>query len=157
MSRYPITPATIFLDKAGAEYTKHHYDYQKSGAVIAAELLGVDPHAVIKSLVMEDDERKPFIVLMHADVEVSLKNLARELGTKKVSTSSVRDAQRHTGFMVGGISPFGTKRKMPVFIENSILELPYLYINGGRRGFILGMKPSTVYKLLEAQIVEAAG
>jgi Cys-tRNA(Pro) deacylase len=156
LSRYPTTPATIFLDEAKAEYTKHSYDYRKSGAVIAAEQMGVDPHAVIKTLVMEDEERKPFIVLMHAEKEVSLKELARELGVKYVSTCSVHDAQRYSGYIVGGISPFGTRRELPVFMEKSILELPYLYVNGGRRGFILGMKPSAPYRLLDAQIIEAA-
>ena len=156
MSRNSTTPATSFLDEAEAEYTKHCYDYRKSGAVIAAEHMGVDPHAVIKTLVMEDDERNPFIVLMHAEKEVSLKELARELDVKKVFTCSVHDAQRYTGYMVGGISPFGTKRQLPVFMEKSILELPYLYVNGGRRGFILGMKPGTLIMILDARIIEAA-
>jgi len=154
--RYPTTPGTIFLDEEEAEYTKHNYDYRKSGAVIAAEIMGVDPHMVLKTLVMEDEERNPFIVLMHAEIEVSLKELARELGVKNVSTCNVRDAQRYTGFLVGGISPFGTKRRLPVFVEKSIMELPYLYINGGRRGFILGMKPGTLYELLDARLIEAA-
>ena len=156
MVRYPTTPATIFLDEEEAEYTKHFYDYRKSGAVIAAEIMGVDPHVVIKTLVMEDEERNPFIVLMHAELDVSLKELARELNVKNVTTCSVRDAQRHTGYMVGGISPFGTKRKLSVYVEKSITELHYLYINGGRRGFILGMKPSTMNKLLDAKIIEVA-
>jgi len=156
LTRYPTTPATIFLDENEAEYTKHSYHYRKSGAVIAAEIMGVDPHTVIKTLVMEDEERNPFIVLMHAEFDVSLKELARELGVKNVSTCSVRDAQRYTGFLVGGISPFGTKRRLPVFVERSIMDLPYLYINGGRRGVILGMKPGTLYELLDARLIETA-
>lgn len=156
MPRHPTTLATVFLDDAKAEYTEHSYDYRKSGAVLAAELMGVDAHAVIKTLVMEDEERNPFIVLMHGEKEVSLKDLARELGVKNVSTCSVRDTQRYTGYMVGGISPFGTRRELPVYMERSILDLPYLYINGGRRGFILGMEPSTLSMLLDPKIIEAA-
>jgi Cys-tRNA(Pro) deacylase len=156
LPRHPTTPATVFLDDAKAEYTEHSYNYRKSGAVLGAELMGVDAHAVIKTLVMEDEDRNPFIVLMHGEKEVSLKDLARELGVKNVSTCSVRDAQRYTGYMVGGISPFGTRRELPVYMERSILDLPYMYINGGRRGFILGMKPSTLSMLLDPKIIEAA-
>jgi len=154
--KYPATPATVFLDEKVAKYTKHNYDYRKSGAVIAAKLIDVDPISVIKTLVMEDDEHNPFIILMHADKEVSLKELARELNVKNVTTCSIKDSQRYTGYMIGGISPFGTRRELPVYIERSILDLPYLYINGGRRGFILGIKPSTVYRLLKTKIVETA-
>jgi Cys-tRNA(Pro) deacylase len=156
LGKYPTTPATIFLDEKRAEYTKHSYDYRKSGAMIAAELMDVDPNSVIKTLVMEDDKNNPFLILMHANKEVSLKVLARELDVKNVATCSIKDAHRYTGYMIGGISPFGTRRELPVYIERSILDLPYLYINGGRRGFILGMKPSTIYRLLNTKIVETA-
>jgi Cys-tRNA(Pro) deacylase len=146
---YPVTPATRRLDEAGAEYTRHLYDYRKSGAVAAARQMGVDEHAVVKTLVMEDDEENPFIVLMHGEKEVSLKELAREVGARNVETSSRRDAQRLTGYTVGGISPFATRRPLQVYVQSTILELPYLYINAGRRGFVVGMKPETLVHLLD--------
>jgi Cys-tRNA(Pro) deacylase len=154
--RYPVTPATSLLDQRGAEYTKHQYDYMKKGATVAAQLMGVDPHAVVKTLVMVDDQGNPMIVLMHAEKEVSLKELARQTGARNVSTAQVRDAERLTGYSVGGISPFATKRSMPVYVQRSILELPYLYINGGRRGFILGMKPAMLTDILGATPVDVA-
>ena len=144
------------LDQAGAEYTTLSYEYTQSGAVVAAERLGISPHAVIKTLVMQDEEGNPLIVLMHGELEVSLKALARQLGVKNVQTVSKRDAQRLTGYMVGGISPFGTRRRLPVYAERSIMELPFLYINGGRRGFILGMKPSILQELLKPTLVDVA-
>lgn len=118
--------------------------------------MGVDPHAVIKTLVMMDDQGDPMIVLMHAENEVSLKELARQTGARNVSTAPVRDAERLTGYSVGGISPFATRRALPVFIQRTILELTYLYINGGRRGFILGMKPDTLVEVLDATPVDVA-
>ena len=147
--RYPVTPATRRLDEAGAEYTRHLYDYRKSGAVAAARQMGVDEHAVVKTLVMEDDEGNPFIVLMHGEKEVSLKELAREVGARNVETTSRRDAQRLTGYTVGGISPFATRRPLPVYVQSTILELPILYINAGRRGYVVGMKPETLVRLLD--------
>jgi Cys-tRNA(Pro) deacylase len=154
--RFPVTLATQMLDKAGVEYTKHLYDYKKSGAVVAAEMMGVEPYATVKTLVFEDDMKNPFIVLMHGDREVSLKELARQLGVKNVSTCSVRDAQRYTGYMVGGISPFGTRRELTTYVQRTILELPYIYINAGRRGFIAGMKPDFLVDLLDAKLVDVA-
>jgi Cys-tRNA(Pro) deacylase len=153
---FPVTPATQMLDKAGVEYTKHLYDYKKSGAVVAADMMGVDPHATVKTLVFEDNERNPFIVLMHGDREVSLKELVRQVEAKNVSTCSVGDAQRYTGYMVGGISPFATRRKLDVYVQSSILDLSYIYINAGRRGFIAGMKPHILVDLLDAKPVEVA-
>jgi len=147
--RYPVTPATRRLDESGAEYTRHLYDYRKSGAVAAARQMGVDEHAVVKTLVMEDDEGNPFIVLMHGEKEVSLKELARTVGARNVETTSRRDAQRLTGYTVGGISPFATRRPLPVYVQSTILELPYLYINAGRRGYVVGMKPETLVRLLD--------
>lgn len=155
-NRYPVTPATTLLDQRGAEYTKHQYDYRKKGATAAAQLMGVDPHAVIKTLVMMDDQGDPMIVLMHAENEVSLKELARQTGARNVSTAPVRDAERLTGYSVGGISPFATRRALPVFIQKTILELAYLYINGGRRGFILGMTPDTLVEVLTSTPVDVA-
>jgi Cys-tRNA(Pro) deacylase len=154
--RHPVTPATTLLDQRSAEYTKHQYDYTKKGATIAAQLMGVDPHAVIKTLVMTDDRGNPMIVLMHAEKEVSLKELTRQTGAKNVSTAPVRDAERLTGYSVGGISPFATRRPISIYVQRSILELPYLYINGGRRGFILGMTPCTLTEILGATPVDVA-
>ena len=156
MVRYPTTPATLFLDEKGVKYTKHYYDYIKSGAALAANSMEVEPKAVIKTLVMEDYENRPFLMLMHADRKVSLKEMARELGKKNVSTCSVRDAQRYTGYMVGGISPFGTRSELPIYMERTILDLPYIYINGGRRGFILGMSPEIIINTLNVTIVEVS-
>jgi Cys-tRNA(Pro) deacylase len=154
--RFPVTPATRQLDEAGAEYTKHLYDYRESGALAAARQMGVDEHVVVKTLVMEDDAGNPFIVLMHGEKEVSLKELARAMGAKNVETTSRRDAQRLTGYTVGGISPFGSRRSLPVYVQSTILELPYLYINAGRQGFIVGMKPATLVNLLDPVPVDVA-
>jgi len=156
MTKFPVTPATTLLDSVGAEYTKNLYDYNKSGAVAAAEIMQVDEHAMIKTLVMEDSDHKPFIVLMHGEKETSLKDLARQIDTKNVRTASISDAQKYTGYMVGGISPFGTRRELKVYAEKTILDLPYIYINGGRRGFILGMKPETLIKILDPTPVNVA-
>jgi Cys-tRNA(Pro) deacylase len=153
---YPVTPATAVLNQRGAEYTKHQYDYRKKGATIAAQLMGVDPHSVIKTLVMMDDQGTPMIVLMHAEKEVSLKELARQIGSRNVSPAAVKDAERITGYSVGGISPFATRRALPVYVQRTILELPYLYINGGRRGFILGMTPDALVDVLGATPVDVA-
>jgi len=156
LPRYPVTPATAFLDEAGVEYTKHLYDYRESGAVAAARQMGVSEHAVVKTLVMEDDAGNPFIVLMHGEKEVSLKELARVMDAKNVKTTTVRDAQRLTGYTVGGISPFGARRRLPVYVQSTILDLPYLYVNAGRRGFIVGMKPEALVSLLDPQPVDVA-
>ena len=156
MAKFPATPATKLLDSLDVEYTKHLYDYKKSGAVAAAELMGLPEHAMIKTLVMETNEKKPLVILMHGEKETSLKELARQAGVRNVSTVSVKDAQKYTAYMVGGISPFGTRRKLPVYVEETILELDYLYINGGRRGFILGMKPDVLVKALNPTPVDVA-
>jgi len=156
MPKYPVTPATKLLDSLGIEYTKHLYDYHRSGAVAAAKIMQVDPHTMIKTLVMEDNEHTPFIMLMHGEKETSLKDLARQIAKKNVRTVSVKDAQRYTGYMVGGISPFGTRRSLKVYAEKTILDLPYIYINGGRRGFILGMKPEVLKQVLNVTPVSVA-
>jgi len=156
MPKFPVTQATLMLDEYEAEYTKHLYDYRKSGALAAAEIMDVSEHAMIKTLVMEDSDHKPFIILMHGEKSTSLKDLARQLNTKNVKAVSIKDAQKYTGYMVGGISPFGTKRDLKVYAEKTILDLPYIYINGGRRGFILGMKPETLIKLLNPIPVHVA-
>ena len=156
MPKFPVTQATLLLDEKRVEYTKHLYDYSKSGAVAAAEIMDVSEHAMIKTLIMEDSDHKPFIILMHGEKETSLKDLARQLDTKNVKTVSIKDAQKYSGYIVGGISPFGTKRKLKVYAEKTILDLPYIYINGGRRGFILGMKPETLISILDVMPVHVA-
>lgn len=156
MTKYPVTSATKLLDSIGVEYTKYLYNYKKSGAVAAADTMQVNEHAVIKTLVMEDDYGKPFIILMHGEKKTSLKELARELNTKNVKTVSIKDAQRYTGYVVGGISPFGTRRELKVYTERTILDLSYIYVNGGRRGFILGMKPDVMVKVLDSTMVNVA-
>jgi Cys-tRNA(Pro) deacylase len=156
MAKYPATLATRFLDSQGVQYTKHLYDYSKSGAVAAAKLMDLPEHAMIKTLIMEDNGKKPFIILMHGEKRTSLKDLARQIGVKNVSSVSVKDAQRYTGYNVGGISPFGTKRDLKVHVEVTILDLDYLYINGGRRGFILGMTPAVLVQVLDPVPVRVA-
>ncbi len=156
MAKFPVTLATRFLDSLEIKYTKHLYDYTKSAAVAAAELMDLPEHAMIKTLVMEDNGKKPFIILMHGEKRTSLKDLARQIGVKNVSSVSVKDAQRYTGYNVGGISPFGTKRDLKVHVEATILDLDYLYINGGRRGFILGMTPAVLVQALDPVPVRVA-
>ena len=156
MTKFPVTPGTKLLDSMEIEYTKHLYDYTKSGAVAAAEFMDLPEHAMIKTLVMETNEKKPLIILMHGEKNTRLKDLARQMGVKNVSTVSVKDAQKYTAYMVGGISPFGTRRQLPVYVEKTILELDYLYINGGKRGFILGMKPDVLVKVLNPTPVHVA-
>ena len=151
--RFPVTPATILLRKKNVEFEEHFYDYQRSGAVIAAYQMGVDEHSTIKTLVMEDENGHPLIMLMHGDREVSTKKLAKQLGAKKVSPCSPRDAQRHTGYNVGGISPFGTRKKLPIYVEETILDLPLIYINAGRRGYIISMRPNELVRVLNPTLV----
>lgn len=148
MNKYPMTPAIKILEEENIKFIKHIYDYQKSGAKIAASKLGVDRHLVVKTLVMYDNDYNPFIILMHADQKVSLKKLARQLRVKKIHTMDKNDAEKYTGYNTGGISPFGIKRKLPVYVEESILDLPKLYINAGRRGFLVEMNPKDLIKLL---------
>lgn len=154
--RFPVTPATTYLDKLGVTYTKHTYDYLKKGSNIAANGLGVDLHEVVKTLIMHRDSGEPIVVLQHGDKEVSLKDLARQIGAKNVESCEVKDAQRHTGYLVGGISPFGAKRQMPVYAEESILHLPKLYINGGQRGFVIEITPTEIQKALEIIPIKVA-
>ncbi|NKI95456.1 Cys-tRNA(Pro) deacylase [Rhizobacter sp. SG703] len=152
------TPATQLLRKHGIAFTEHLYDYvEHGGTTESARQLGVDEHQVVKTLVMEDETAAPLIVLMHGDRQVSTKNLARQIGAKKVTPCKPEVAQRHSGFLVGGTSPFGTRKAMPVYVEASILELPGLYINGGRRGYLVGIAPSVLTGLLGAKPVQCAG
>ncbi|MDX9706608.1 MAG: Cys-tRNA(Pro) deacylase [Azospira sp.] len=153
----PETPATRFLRKHGIAHSNHLYDYETHGGTrVSARELNVDEHAVVKTLVMEDEQAKPLIVLMHGDRKVSTKELARQIGCKKVEPCKPEVANRHTGFLVGGTSPFGTKKPMPVFIETSILDLPLIYINGGRRGYLVGVHPHDILRVLQAQPVNVA-
>ena len=146
--KFPTTPATTYLDSLGISYEKHQYDYARKGSDVAAEGLGVPLHDVVKTLIMQKDDGEPIVVLMHGDKEVSLKDLARQISAKNVSSAEVKDAQRFTGYMVGGISPFGTRRAMPVYVEETILGLPRFFINGGQRGFILEMVPNELNRAL---------
>ena len=153
----PETPATKFLHKHRIAHSNHLYEYEEHGGTkVSSRELNVAEHAVVKTLVMEDDEKKPLIVLMHGDRKVSTKELARQIGCKKVEPCKPEVANRHTGFLVGGTSPFGTKKAMPVFIEKSILELPLIYINGGRRGFLVALDPQEILRTLHPKCVEAA-
>ncbi len=154
--RFPLTRAITVLQEAGVEYREHLYDYRRSGTRVAAEALGVDEHAMIKTIVMEDEDRRPFIILMHGDKEVSTKKLARVLNVKSVAPCSPRDAQRYTGYMVGGISPFGIRRELPIYVEETVLGLPRLYINAGRRGFLVEMKPVELSRVLKPKSVNVA-
>ncbi|CAB3635280.1 MAG: Cys-tRNA(Pro) deacylase [Achromobacter sp.] len=151
------TPATQFLKQHKVAYTEHTYDYiDHGGAGEAARQLGLDPHAVVKTLVMEDESAKPLIVVMHGDREVSTKNLARQAGLKKVEPCKPDVAQRHSGYQVGGTSPFGTRKKMPVWVEAEVLQYPVVYINGGRRGYLVGIDPNVLVSLLGAKPVTVA-
>lgn len=153
----PVTPAIRFLRQHQAQYTDHLYDYEEhGGTAVSARELGVDEHAVIKTLVMEDDQRQPLIVLMHGDREVSTKQLARDLGRRSVQPCTPEVAQKHSGYLVGGTSPFGTHKPMPVYVEGSILDLPRIYINGGKRGYLVGIDPKEILRLLHATPVHVA-
>ena len=151
------TPATSFLKQKGVAFGEHPYPYvEKGGTAASASALGVDEHAVVKTLVMEDEDKKPLIVLMHGDREVSTKNLARQLGKKTVSPCKPEVAERHSGYQVGGTSPFGTRKAMPIYVEKTILDLERIYINGGRRGFLVSIAPSVLVETLGAKPVSVA-
>jgi len=151
------TPATQWLRRHGVAFSEHPYDYvEHGGTAESARQLGVDEHAVVKTLVMQDDKAQPLIVLMHGDRQVSTKNLARALGAKSVDPCSVEVAQRHSGYLVGGTSPFGPRKAMPVCVQASVLALPRIWINGGRRGFLVGIDPAVLSGLLGARAVDCA-
>ena len=153
----PETPATKFLRQHRIAHSNHLYDYEEHGGTrVSSRELNVDEHAVIKTLVMEDEAAKPLIVLMHGDCKVSTKELARQIGRKKIEPCKPEVANRHTGFLVGGTSPFGTKKPMPICIEKTILDLPLIYINGGRRGFLVGVHPHDLMRALSPTVVEVA-
>jgi Cys-tRNA(Pro) deacylase len=151
------TPATQLLRGAGVAFTEHVYDYvEHGGTAESARQLGWPEHAVVKTLVMQNERAEPLIVLMHGDRQVSTKNLARAIGAKSVEPCQPEVAQRHSGYLVGGTSPFGTRKAMPVYVEESVLALPTLLINGGRRGYLVGLKPQVLVSLLQAQPVHCA-
>ena len=151
MSAIPV------LRKHDVSFTEHEYRYEeRGGTAVSSRELGVDEHSVIKTLVMEDENKKPLVVLMHGDREVSTKNLARQIGAKTVSPCAPDVAQRHTGYMVGGTSPFGTRKPLPVYMEKTIAELDRLYINGGRRGLLVSMSPADLIRVLSPTLVDAA-
>lgn len=151
------TPATQLLRARGIVFTEHPYEYlEHGGAQHSAAVLGFDPFTVVKTLVMQDQDARPLLVLMHGNRTVSTKNLARQIGAKSVEPCKPEVANRHSGYLVGGTSPFGTKRDMPVYIESTVLDLPKIAINGGRRGYLVGIDPQVCVALLGAQPVQCA-
>jgi len=157
MERVSETPATALLRQHGVAFTEHPYDYlEHGGAQHSAKVLGMDPFTVVKTLVMQDQDARPLLVLMHGNRKVSTKNLARQIGAKSVAPCAPEVANRHSGYLVGGTSPFGTRRQMPVYIEETILGLERIAINGGRRGYLVGIDPQVCVKLLAAKPVQCA-
>jgi Cys-tRNA(Pro) deacylase len=152
--KFPVTPAVRVLRAEKVEFTPHLYAYEdKGGTAVCARELGFPEHAIIKTLVMEDDQGSPLIILMHGDQQVSTKELARVLAVKSVQPCSPETASRLTGYLVGGTSPFGTKRELPVYLEETILPLPQIYINGGKRGFLVGISPKDAVRVLRPTLV----
>jgi Cys-tRNA(Pro) deacylase len=151
------TPATALLRQQGVSFTEHPYEYlEHGGAQHSAQVLGMDPFSVVKTLIMQDQDAKPLVVLMHGNRKVSTKNLARQVGRKSIEPCAPEVANRHSGYLVGGTSPFATRRAMPVFIEETILALPRICINGGRRGYLVGIDPQVCVQLLGARPVNCA-
>jgi Cys-tRNA(Pro) deacylase len=154
---YPVTMAIRVLRQNKVEFSSHLYAYEERGGTrVSSAQLGVDEHAVIKTLIFEDDAKKPLCVLMHGDREVSAKNLARHIGTKSVAPCAPDVADRHSGYQVGGTSPFGLKRAMPIYCEAGIAQLPRIWINGGARGFLVGLAPADLVRVLEPTLVSVA-
>ena len=156
-TRVADTQATVFLKAHHVAYTEHEYEYvERGGTEVSAQSLGVTEHEVVKTLVMQDEDGKPLIVLMHGDRKVSTKNLARQAGRKSVEPCKPEVAQRHTGYQVGGTSPFGMKKPLPVYVERSILELPEIYINAGRRGLLVKIRSADLARVLDLSPVDVA-
>lgn len=152
-----VTSAVRVLRGEKVAFSDHYYNYEERGGTShPARELGLDEHSVIKTLIMEDDSRNPMIVLMHGDRQVSTKELARSIGVKSVTPCSPETATKHSGYMVGGTSPFGTRKKMPVYMEETILQLPEMYINGGRRGYLVGLSPTDAVRILKPALVSVA-
>lgn len=157
MSKHSETPATTVLKAHQVAYTEHVYEYvEHGGTSVSSSALGVDEHHVVKTLIFEDDKRAPLCVLMHGDCKVSTKELARQIGAKRVAPCKPEDAHRHSGYMVGGCSPFGLRKPMPIYIEASILALERIFINGGRRGFLVGLAPAEVVRVVSPKMVNVA-
>ena len=157
MSKHSETPATMVLRQHGVTYTEHIYDYvEHGGTAVSSSSLGVDEHHVVKTLIFEDERRQPLCALMHGDRKVSTKELARQIGAKRVAPCKPEDATRHSGYMVGGCSPFGLRKPMPVFMEKTILDLDRILINGGKRGFLVGMAPADVVRVVSPTLVNVA-
>lgn len=153
----PVTAAVRALRAAGVSFSDHLYNYEeKGGTAVSSRELGVDEHCVIKTLVMENDAKQPLIVLMHGDRQVSTKELARQIGVRSVEPCRPEVAQKHTGYLVGGTSPFGVRRQMPVYVEESILSLPLIYLNGGKRGYLVGLTPAELQRVLQPTPVRVA-
>ncbi|MDY0385192.1 Cys-tRNA(Pro) deacylase [Trichlorobacter sp.] len=153
----PVTAAVRALRAAGVGFSDHLYNYEeKGGTAVSSRELGVDEHCVIKTLVMENDAKQPLIVLMHGDRQVSTKELARQIGVRSVEPCRPEVAQKHTGYLVGGTSPFGVRRQMPVYVEESILSLPLIYLNGGKRGYLVGLTPAELQRVLQPTPVRVA-
>ena len=156
-AKTPVTPAVRALRAAGIAFTDHLYEYEeKGGTAVSARELGVDEHSVIKTLVMEDEHRNPIVVLMHGDCQVSTKELARSLNVKAIEPCSPETANRHTGYIVGGTSPFGMRKPLPVYMERTVLDLSRIYVNGGKRGYLVGVSPSDAQKVLQPTLVNVA-
>ena len=154
-NKLPVTPAIRVLRAAEISFTNHPYVYEvRGGTAVSARELGVDEHSIVKTLIMEDERKNPLIVLMHGDLEVSTKELARFLNVKTITPCDPDTAARHSGYLVGGTSPFGTRKTMPVYLEETILELPKIYINGGKRGYLVGLDPKDLVKLLNPVLVK---
>ena len=152
-----VTPATALLAKHGVAFTEHYFEYvEHGGTSVSSSALGVPEHNVVKTLIMETDKGEPLVVLMHGDRKVSTKELARAAGAKRIAPCKPEDAQRHSGYLVGGTSPFGTRKAMPVYLERSVLSLERMYINGGRRGYLLGMEPAVLTRVLAPVLVDVA-
>ena len=157
MSKSSETPATSTLRQHGVPYTEHVYDYVEHGGTgVSSAALGVDEHHVVKTLIFENDKRQPLCVLMHGDRKVSTKELARQIGVKRVAPCTPEDAHRHSGYQVGGCSPFGLRKPMPLYMEKSILDIARIFINGGKRGFLVGMPPQEIVRVVKPELVSVA-
>ncbi|SFF98045.1 Cys-tRNA(Pro) deacylase [Desulfotomaculum arcticum] len=153
-SKFPVTTAIRALREANAVYQDHLYNYEeKGGTAVSSRELGVDEHYMIKTIVMEDENNNPLICLMHGDAEISTKQLARTIGVKSISPCTPETANKHTGYLVGGTSPFGTRKRLPIFMEHTIQDLPIIYINGGKRGYAVSMDPQEVVRILKPTMV----
>ena len=153
--RVSETPATAFLKRHGVAYSEHVFEYVEHGGTRAsAAALGIDEHEVLKTLVMEDESKRPLVVLMHGDRTVSTKRLARQIGVKRIEPCAPEVAQRHSGYQIGGTSPFATRKPMPIYLEQSVLALAKIYINGGRRGYLVGVDPAELVRVMAPELVE---